>query len=128
MKTWTCEWKPLRAMLFISLLTGMVLASGFQPPTAAAADVVVKISRLEQALDLIDYMGMSDTGQAPTAALRGVLQDTNWIDAKRSMVLLWDTSGEHPFSAILVRLFAARQWAAFSSRLACASFSRIDTR
>ena len=46
MKTWTCEWKPVRAMLLICLVTGMVLVTGLYQNTAAAADLVVRISRL----------------------------------------------------------------------------------
>ena len=102
MKTRTCIWKPVRAMLVICLVTGMVMTTGLEQSTAAAADLVVKISRVGQVLDLIDSMGTPDTGQAPTAALRGMLQEVDWIDDDRSIVLSWDKSGEHAFSAILV--------------------------
>ena len=96
------EGKPVRAMLVTCLVTGMLLAAGVQQNTAAAADLVVKISRVGQTLDLIDSVGMSDTGQAPTAALRDMLQETDWIDDERSVVLSWDKSGERPGAARLV--------------------------
>ena len=102
MKTWTCGRKPLRAMLVMTLLAGMVLVTGFRHPTAAAADFVVKISRLGQMLDMIDSLAMWDAGQVPTAALRDMLQGADWIDDNRSIVLAWDKSGERPFPAILV--------------------------
>jgi len=89
-------------MLVTCLVAGMVLATGLQQNTAAAADLVMKISRLGQTLDLIDSMGMSETGQVPTAAIRGMLQGADWIDGERSIVLSWDQSGERAFSAILV--------------------------
>jgi hypothetical protein len=102
MKTGTCLWKSAKAMLITCLVTGMVLTAGWQQRTAAAADLVVKISRLERVLDLIDSMGTSDAGQAPTDALRGMLQAVDWIDDDRSIVMSWDKSGERVFSAILV--------------------------
>ena len=98
----TCEWKPINVVLAIYLMAGMVLPMGPLQSTAAAADLILKISRLEQALDLIDSMDLSDTGQPPTAALRGMLQDVEWIDNERSIVLSWDKSGDRPLSAILV--------------------------
>ena len=89
-------------ILAICLIVGMVLLMGSLQSTAAAADLILKISRLKQALDLIDSLGLSDTGQPPTAALRGMLQNVEWIDNERSIVLSWDKSGDRPLSAMLV--------------------------
>ena len=102
MKRRTCERKPVRAMLVICLVTGVMLATGLQLRSAVAADLVVKITRLHQALDLIDSLGTSDTGKAPTDDLRGMLQELDWIDDGRSIVLSWEKSGEQSFSFILV--------------------------
>ena len=102
MKTRTCVWKPVKAMLVICLAIGMVLLAGPQQDTAAAADLMVKISRLEKALDLIDSMGMSDTGELPTAAFRDMLQEVDWIDDERSIVLSWNKSKDRLSPAILV--------------------------
>jgi len=102
MKTRIRGWEPAKVMLVIYFLTGMMLLTGPVLDNAAAADLTLKISHLEKALDLIDSMGMSDTGQLPTAAVRGMLQGVGWIDSERSIVLSWDTSGDHPYSAILV--------------------------
>ena len=102
MKIRTRGWKPVRVVLTICLMTGMLLLTGLQLDSAAAADLTLKISRLDKALDLIDSMGMSDTGQLPTAAIRGMLQGVDWIDSDRSIVLSWGTSGDHSYSAILV--------------------------
>jgi len=98
----TCGWKPTKVILAICLMVGMVLPMGPLQSTAAAADLILKISRLKQALDLIDSMGLSDTGQPPTAALRSMLQNVEWIDNERSIVLSWDKSGDRPLSAMLV--------------------------
>lgn len=98
----TCGWKPTKVILAICLIVGMVLPMGPLQSTAAAADLILKISRLKQALDLIDSLGLSDTGQPPTAALRGMLQNVEWIDNERSIVLSWDKSGDRPISALLV--------------------------
>jgi hypothetical protein len=98
----TCGWKPTKVILAICLMVGMVLWMGPLQSTAAAADLILKISRLKQALDLIDSLGLSDTGQPPTAALRGMLQNVEWIDNERSIVLSWDKSGDRPLSALLV--------------------------
>ena len=98
----TCGWKPTKVILAICLIVGMVLPVGSLQSTAAAADLILKISRLKQALDLIDSMGLSDTGQPPTAALRSMLQNVEWIDNERSIVLSWDKSDDRPISAMLV--------------------------
>lgn len=102
MKTRTWGWEPVKVLLAICLITGMMLLTGPHLDSAAAADLLLKISRLEKALDLIDSMGMSDTGQLPTAAVRDILQGVDWIDGERSMVLSWGTSGGRPYSAILI--------------------------
>ena len=99
----TCGRKPIKVMVAICLMIGMLLLMESHQGSALAADLMVKISRLQETLDLIDSMGMSDNkGQAPTAALRGLLQDVEWIDNDRSIVLSWDTSGDGPVAAILI--------------------------
>ena len=53
-------------------------------------DVIIKISRLHQAIDVIDNMAAVDIDQptsAPSFFLRSVLFGTDWIDPNRSIVI-----------------------------------------
>ncbi|MBW2611779.1 MAG: tetratricopeptide repeat protein [Deltaproteobacteria bacterium] len=102
MKRRTCYMTLVKVFFAIVLISGGVLSAGLAQRAEAAVTLMVKISQLEKALDLIDAMGTSDTGQPPTAMLRGMLQGMEWIDADRSIVLVLDKSGENPLSAILV--------------------------
>jgi len=53
-------------------------------------DIIIKISRLHQAMDVIDNMAAVDIDQptsAPSFLLRSVLFGTDWIDPARSIVI-----------------------------------------
>ena len=88
----------ISAFLFFIILPPVVLlCSAVCPPTASALDVVVKISRIENTLNLIDELAGSDTPRtkAPaTARIRAMLQGTDWIDPARRIVIGLEIEGE----------------------------------
>ncbi|MBW2591977.1 MAG: tetratricopeptide repeat protein [Deltaproteobacteria bacterium] len=89
----------------IILLAVVLLGSAVCPPTASALDVVVKISRIENTLNLIDELAGSDTPQAKapaTAQIRAMLQGTDWIDPDRQIVIGLELAGEQYISGILI--------------------------
>ena len=53
-------------------------------------DIILKVSRLQQLLTIIDNMAVSDqtvTGQSPTMFIKAMLQGTEWIDPDRSIIV-----------------------------------------
>jgi len=53
-------------------------------------DIIIKVSRLQQLLTMIDNMAVSDqnvTGQSPTMFINAMLQGTEWIDPDRSIIV-----------------------------------------
>ena len=58
--------------------------------TAVRPDIIIKISRLDQAINIIDKMAAADIDQptsAPSFFLRSLLFGTDWIDPARSIVI-----------------------------------------
>ena len=53
-------------------------------------DIILKVSRLQQLLTMIDNMAVSDqnvSGQSPTMFIKTMLQGTEWIDPDRSIIV-----------------------------------------
>ncbi len=77
-----------------------------QEDAEAALDLVVKISKVEETLNLIDELvATTSTGQttmSPTAMLRGMVQGTDWIDPSRSTVLGVEFIDGQPQMALLI--------------------------
>jgi len=99
------KYKISAFLLCIILLAVGLLGSAVCPPTASALDVVVKISRIENTLHLIDELAGSDTPQAKapaTAQIRAMLQGTDWIDPDRQIVIGLEPAGEQYISGILI--------------------------
>lgn len=93
---------PLAGIMCLALLLAGAL------PCAAVAtspDIIVKISRIEKTLDLIDDLagtGAPGTETAPTGRIRAMLQGTDWIDANRPIVLGLNVSDAQQAAALLV--------------------------
>ncbi len=102
--------KILRSSTLLPLvITLLALELTCSPVSLAKEDhgltVMLRISRLEQALGLVDQIFQGDNTQkspSPTAMLRGMLQGTSWIDDQRAIVFGVDTSGDNPVAAALV--------------------------
>jgi len=103
--------KPIGQTLFI-ILFFMVLILGIHPFLCAAQDttnvldVIVKVARIEEKLNLIDDLiksGPKQPMKSPTAMLRGMLQGTDWIDADRLIVFgLVMNQESQPEMAVLI--------------------------
>ncbi|MFP4571857.1 MAG: tetratricopeptide repeat protein [Desulfobacterales bacterium] len=99
-----------RVFLILNLAAIFILL--FSPALAQAtpaADVVVRIARIEQNFDIVDELFASDDRQGeapPSAQLRGMLMGTHWIDPDRAMVIgvnfHEDQVGKEPDMAALV--------------------------
>ena len=96
----------LSAVLFCLALVlggpGPLLA---QQGQASPLDMVVKITRIQETLDLIDDLAGMEPGQSPSAQLKGMLQGTDWIDPTRSIVIGLEFiagQGQQPKASLLV--------------------------
>ncbi|MCG6910633.1 MAG: tetratricopeptide repeat protein [Deltaproteobacteria bacterium] len=102
MKKRSGRWHALKTFSAILFVIGILLPVGAALGAETSMPLLMKISRLETVLDLIDTMGSSDSGQAPTAQIRGMLQGVDWIDAERAIVLALDQVGDRTLSALLI--------------------------
>ena len=94
-------------VIFIVLTSGIPASA--QAQESGRPDIVVKISRLSQALDLIDKLAAADNSQptaSPSFFLRSLLFGTDWIDPNRPIVIAINysdmPSGAQPVMAALV--------------------------
>ncbi|MFH1102579.1 MAG: tetratricopeptide repeat protein [Pseudomonadota bacterium] len=93
--------------LFLSLL---LMGAAVHPLFAVekpslSMDLVVKINRLDHALNLIDSLFKAadpDGGVSPTAVLRGMIQGTDWVDFSRLIVIGIDIAEPQPIMVALV--------------------------
>jgi hypothetical protein len=68
-------------------------------------DIILKIEKLDETLNVIDYLIGTDTRQpekSPTAMLKAMLQGTDWIDPKRSVVIAMQIQEPQPLVVVLV--------------------------
>ena len=87
--------KPVRLKFFIIIIMSALIFGNYKPlqatqDTSLPLDIVVKISRLENTLNVIDNLAGADPKQpmkSPTALLKGMLQGTGWIDSNRLIVI-----------------------------------------
>ena len=94
-------------VIFIVLTSGIPASA--QSQESGRPDIVVKISRLPEALDLIDKLAAADNSQptaSPSFFLRSLLFGTDWIDPNRPIVIAINytdmPSGAQPAMAALV--------------------------
>jgi len=72
---------------------------------AGSPDVVVKISRLEKALEVIDALAAAaglENAAAPSAMVKGTLHGTDWIDFSRPVVIGIALRDPKPDMALLI--------------------------
>ncbi len=105
MKTRPIHLKPFIVFLAMALMfpVGRGFAADREP--GAGPHVLVKISRLNDALELIDAMASewSDPSRGrPSAMLRGMIHGTDWIDPDRLIVIGVDLTDETPRIAALI--------------------------
>jgi len=84
--------KPIQPKLSTVLLCLALLFGGPDPLPAqqdagSPLDLVVKITGIQETLDLIDDLAGMEPGQSPSAQLKAMLQGTDWIDPTRSIVI-----------------------------------------
>jgi len=91
-----------KALLIMIVMIGLALPMGLAQDADAASDLMVKISRLEKTLDIIDSIGMDAAGQVSTGMIRDMLQGTDWVDPERSIIISLDNAGGRKFSAVLI--------------------------
>lgn len=78
----------LSAVLFcLAFLLGGPGPLPAQQDQASPLDLVVKITGIQETLDLIDDLAGMEPGQSPSAQLKAMLQGTDWIDPARSIVI-----------------------------------------
>ena len=72
------------------LLCLLLHPAAFSQDTPDAADAVIKITRVDKILEIIDQTGRSMSGQSqqsPAMLLRSMLMGTDWIDPERAIVI-----------------------------------------
>ncbi len=80
----------LAAFLIVFFIFTSCFSVNADETATARPDVIIKISRLNQAITVIDKMAAADMDQptsAPSFFLRSVLFGTDWIDPDRSIVI-----------------------------------------
>lgn len=101
-KTKPIQW-PLLFSIFLVILIGSP-AFGTQADPSHF-DVIVSINRLEETLNLIDNLVVSDpqkSMESPTTILRLMVQGTNWIDTSRLIIIGVKLEDPQPKAAILI--------------------------
>ncbi|MBC2717159.1 MAG: tetratricopeptide repeat protein [Desulfobacteraceae bacterium] len=80
----------LSAFLIVFFIFTACISVNAAENTTARPDIIIKISRLHQAINVIDKMAAADMDQpmsAPSFFLRSTLFGTDWIDPDRSIVI-----------------------------------------
>lgn len=101
---------PLLSVLLIGFFIFMTcIKANADENRSDRPDMVIKISRIRQTLDVIDKMAAADVDQqavAPSFLLRSILFGTDWIDPERPIVIGINyenmTAGAQPVMAALV--------------------------
>jgi hypothetical protein len=102
--------KPIQPKLSMVLLALAVVLGGHsllpaQQDAASPLDITVKLSRIQQTLDLIDDLAGTDPNQpmqSPSAQLKGMLHGTDWIDPSRAIVIGLEVIGGQPKASLLM--------------------------
>lgn len=99
----------LSVLLIVFFIFTSCTGANAEENSSDRPDIVIKISRLRQALEIIDKMAAADMDQptvAPSFFLRSVLFGTDWIDPNRPIVIGINyenmTAGAQPLMAALV--------------------------
>ncbi|MDY6837807.1 MAG: tetratricopeptide repeat protein [Thermodesulfobacteriota bacterium] len=87
MNTKAIQPQLFKILLCLALLLGCPFLLWAQQEAASPLDLVVKITRIQETLDLIDDLAGMEPGQSPSAQLKGMLQGTDWMDPTRSIVI-----------------------------------------
>ncbi len=93
------------AVLVLALVLGAYCPVSAKQKAGHSLDMVVKISKLEQGLKLIDELMLADPANpfgSPTFLLRGMLQGTEWIDPARLIVIGVNSKNAQPEQAVLI--------------------------
>ena len=80
----------LSAGLIIIFIFTSCISMNAAETAAPGPDIIIKISRLNQAIDIIDKMAAADLDEptsAPSFFLRSLLFGTDWIDPDRAIVI-----------------------------------------
>jgi len=81
---------PYVYLAFFSVLWLFLLPPAFCQDSPNPADAVVKITRVDQILEIMDQTGRSMSGEgqpSPAALVRSMLLGTDWIDPERAIVI-----------------------------------------
>jgi hypothetical protein len=86
------SFRPRVSFLFLSMavVMGTFCPVRAQQEATSSPEILLKIGRVNETLDLIDRLGGADPNQPTktlTGQLRAMLQGTHWIDPTRSIVL-----------------------------------------
>lgn len=96
--------KIISFLFFLFFLSGIDV-SYTQVTNEAQWGIILKIEKLDETLDIIDDVSGTDDRQpekSPTAMLRAMLQGTDWIDPRRSVVIAMQLHETQPLAVVLI--------------------------
>ena len=96
--------KIISFLFFLFFLCGIDV-SYTQVTNEAHWDIILKIEKLDETLDIIDELTGTDNRQpekSSTAMLRAMLQGTDWIDPRRSVVIAMQLHETQPLAVVLI--------------------------